>query len=162
MDRFWNKVTIGEPNECWEWQASLDTGGYGRFGIRGFCKSSTWERAHRVSWSLTHGGIEDGMWVLHHCDNRKCVNPDHLYLGDVKDNSRDMVVRGRARGPVGEANHHNKLTAEQVAEIRAAAPEGKFSWGQRKALAERYGVTGMTIFHIATGRTWKGSEVGLG
>lgn len=156
MDRFWSKVAVGAPDECWEWQAAIAAGGYGQFGV----SSGKWDRAHRVSWRLTNGEITEGMWVLHHCDNRKCVNPDHLYLGDVKDNSRDMVVRGRARGAVGVRNRHNKLTPEQVAEIRSAAPDGKFLRGQRKALAERFGVTGQTIRHIITGHTWKGSAVG--
>lgn len=71
-----------------------------------------------------------------------------------------MVVRGRARGAVGERNSHAKLTHQQIAEIRQKASL-PFRWGERAALAKQYGVTGMTIYHIVSGKTWKGSEVGV-
>lgn len=87
--RFWDKVLLGDG--CWEWQASLRTG-YGQFKYRG-----RMERAHRVSWLLLVGPVPEGMWVLHHCDNRLCVRPDHLYLGTAKDNARDASVRKRLR-----------------------------------------------------------------
>lgn len=120
-----------------------------------------WDRAHRVSWRYAHGEIPEGLCILHHCDNRACVNPDHLYAGTLADNVRDMVERHRARGPRGARNRHSKLTESQVAEIRAAAPGGSFGWGQRKLLAEKYGVTGMTIYHIASGRTWRGVDLAV-
>jgi hypothetical protein len=52
---------------------------------------------HRFAWELAYGPIPDGLWVLHHCDNPPCVNIDHLYLGTVKDNTADMMRRGRMR-----------------------------------------------------------------
>lgn len=91
-ERFWAKVRRGDG--CWEWQAAIRSGsGYGVFQL-GVGKQAP---AHRVAWTLTRGEIPEGLWVLHHCDNRRCVNPDHLYLGTAKDNCRDREVRRRGK-----------------------------------------------------------------
>ena len=93
-DRFWSKVDTS--GDCWEWTGRMTAAdGYGGIKVLGE------QAAHRVSWVIHHGPVPDGLWVLHHCDNRKCVRPDHLYLGTVQDNNRDAVTRGRMRrGPV--------------------------------------------------------------
>lgn len=92
-DRFWEKVS--KSDGCWEWTAFCLKSGYGWFGG----KDGT-EFAHRVSWVLANGAIPDGMFVLHKCDNRKCVNPAHLFLGTHEQNMADMVSKGRStRGP---------------------------------------------------------------
>jgi hypothetical protein len=87
--RFFSKVKIGAPNECWPWLASLTRKGYGKFGIN----VKTYE-AHRVAWMIFNGAI-NGMCVCHRCDNPLCVNPNHLFLGTNKDNVLDMVAKGR-------------------------------------------------------------------
>lgn len=85
---FWHKALVGDG--CWEWQASTYGIGYGQFHRDGVMTP-----AHRMAWQLTHGSIPDGMVVCHRCDNPPCVRPDHLFLGTNKDNSRDMVAKGR-------------------------------------------------------------------
>jgi hypothetical protein len=94
--------------------------------------------------------IPDGMWVLHHCDNRRCVNPDHLYIGDVKDNSRDAVVRGRHRW---QQPTPLKLTPEQVAEIRATYRFNSREFGS-VALGRKYGVSPVMICKIVKNEAW--------
>lgn len=89
--RFWEKVSFGD--RCWEWNAFKDPAGYGRFGIGGGVSLL----AHRVSWWLSNGPIPAGKCVLHECDNRCCVNPAHLKLGDQKQNAIDRESRGRGR-----------------------------------------------------------------
>jgi len=80
------------PNGCWEWIAALDTYGYGQCRFNGKLY-----KAHRLFYSLFKGPISKGLFVCHSCDNKKCVNPDHLWLGTVQDNSDDMKNKGRAR-----------------------------------------------------------------
>lgn len=87
-ERFWSKVCIKEPNECWEWQASTSGGRYGKFKLDG-----KWVSAHRMAYILSNDYIESNMYILHKCDNIKCVNPSHLYSGTQADNMRDRNER---------------------------------------------------------------------
>ena len=80
-------------NTCWEWQGTLSRDGYGIA-----CYKATKIRAHRLSYMYNKGQIKEGLLICHHCDNRKCINPLHLYQGTCQDNSNDMVRRGRCRG----------------------------------------------------------------
>lgn len=87
--RFWKWVKK-TPKGCWEWQGCLTKGGYGRFQVH-----PKTLRAHRVSYFLFNGPIIDSQLVLHKCDNPLCVNPEHLFLGTSKENTDDMIAKGR-------------------------------------------------------------------
>ena len=120
--RFWDKVNKNGPihpthGQCWQWTASLYTGGigYGQFhGRRDFRETV----AHRISWVIAYGELSKETLVLHKCDNPKCVNPDHLFLGDYKDNMEDMRAKGRDNPPKGEEHHWSKLTEDDIKQIR--------------------------------------------
>jgi len=144
-ERFWGKVDKRGSNECWEWTGAKSSG-YG--GIRDGKKVVY---AHRVSWELHNSPIPDGLWVLHHCDNRGCVNPGHLFLGTKADNVHDMMAKGRGIYVRGEANGQTKLTEKEVHEIRTLLAMGKLS---RRIIGEMYGVSQQTISCINTGSAW--------
>lgn len=98
-DRFWPKVE--KSAGCWLWRAAIDTTGYGVMNAGG-----RKAYAHRVSFELAHGPIPDGLEVLHSCDVRPCVNPDHLSVGTRTDNMQDAKAKGReSGGPYRGATH---------------------------------------------------------
>lgn len=165
-DRFWPKVDKVGPKQpymdtqCWQWTAATSKFGYGKFGNNG-----GWEMAHRASYRINVGPIPEGLSVLHRCDNRKCVRPDHLFLGTYADNVHDCEAKGRGRHlsgdehpvrknpllvPRGEAHPNAKLSDEQVRSIRAAYAGGGESWN---SLARQYGVTKRCIGFIVNGQS---------
>lgn len=94
-ERFWQRVTVGPEDQCWEWQGPFNHYGYGLIGDA----LGTPQRAHRVSYEIHKGPIPDGLVVMHSCDNPPCVNPAHLSVGTVADNNWDRARKGRTRGP---------------------------------------------------------------
>lgn len=138
-ERFWSKVNKGKPNDCWNWMASVDGGGYGKIG--GEPPERKTIRASRVSWILNIGKIPNGKYVCHTCDNPLCVNPSHLYLGDAKTNMDDRTNRGRT--PVGSRLPQAKLNEDQVREIKRT--RGKV----------RFGASNSTVSLILSGKQWK-------
>ena len=123
-ERFLAKVLECE-NGCHEWQSTIRKDGYGKFWING--KQA---QAHRAAWSLFKGEIPAGLWVLHKCDNRKCVNLNHLYLGTAKDNARDRTERCEWWGRM-------KYSNDAIQEIRDLYATGNYS---QQALADIYGM----------------------
>ena len=138
-EKFCGNVDIGSPDECWGWQGSLVTGGYGRIAHKGVVS-----RVHRVSYEMHYGEIPDGMIVCHTCDNRGCVNPLHLFAGNHQDNTTDMLNKGRHTVPTGESHYNVKLTDADVIAIRANA-------GTNTAIAADYGVNQSTVSRIKAG-----------
>jgi len=100
LDRFISKVSPEALTGCWLWTAALDGRGYGVFfdGRRSAAGNKIPAKAHRVSYQLHKGEIPAGQRVLHTCDNPACVAPHHLFLGSAKDNTQDMLRKGRANG----------------------------------------------------------------
>lgn len=142
-ERFWAKVTIAGPDECWLWTAATYRNGYGAFGVSGRARRMT--GAHRFAYELTHGPIPDDLLVCHTCDVRACVNPAHLFLGTHRDNLTDMATKGRSTR--GVKNTQAKLTEAEVLAIRA---DGRFG----REVAADYGVSEGTIYNIWHRRTW--------
>lgn len=145
--RFWRNVIMGGQEECWEWQARTNAAGYGVFRV-----VSNTELAHRFSWQLVFGPIPDGLCCLHRCDNPRCVNPSHLFLGTRGENNKDRAEKGRTRsGPqAGEDNNHAKLTRTDIIEIRKSYESGR-SQGE---IAELHGTTQSTISRIVRNKAW--------
>jgi hypothetical protein len=141
-ERFWKFVR--KTDSCWEWKGSKFRTGYSRISVRG--KSRL---AHRVSFALNVGEIPEGMLICHRCDNRWCVNPEHLFIGSHADNAGDMLSKGRSSR--GEKNSHSKLTEQAVLEIRQLQSQGL----RGIEIAKLFGVDVATISHIKVGRHWK-------
>jgi len=148
--RFWKHVQKTEG--CWEWTGCLYRG-YGRMRLNDKKRSRV--MVHRFSWELHRGPIPDGLFVLHHCDNRCCINPDHLFLGTYSDNTRDCFTKGRNANnlpvaPRGEAHPMSKLTEQQVLAIRQEYAEGV----QRKNIAAKHGIIPSYVNAIVRRDVW--------
>lgn len=152
--RFWAKVRFKTGTACWEWQGALDTGGYGVFTP----VSGRLVKAHRFAWELECGAIAGSLMVCHRCDNRRCVRPDHLFLGTALDNLQDASAKGRlSYSPErratrrGESNPNAKMTWEKARAIRARRTAG----ASFRQLMEEFEASMGTITSIVYGETWK-------
>lgn len=135
---------LGEPlpNGCCEWTGRRHSTGYGLISNL---------RAHRVAWELTHGPIPPGLFVCHRCDNRPCVNIEHLFLGTSADNNADMHSKRRGVCPVGDRHGQAKLTERDVGDVLVAIKRGE----PQRSIARRFMVARPTIGDIAQGITWR-------
>jgi hypothetical protein len=144
--RFWEKVQT-RPGQCWLWQGPCNGRGYGKFKLRRGIRVA----AHRLSWELIHGPIPAGMWVLHRCDVKACVNPEHLWLGTATDNARDRSHKGRNRDQRGERNTSARLRLADVEAIRRQYAMGSTSQYQ---LARDYGISQAQVSRLVNMLEW--------
>jgi hypothetical protein len=146
IKRLISKVMINKENGCWEYIGPLcRQSGYGHFA----CNGKTY-LSHRVSYEIFIGKIiSRGIYVCHKCDNRKCINPDHLFLGTQKDNMKDMSNKGRRA--VGEKNGASKLTWERVNNIRKLWNTGKYT---QRQLSKESQVVFQNVSFIIMNKTW--------
>lgn len=147
-ERFFKYVVKTES--CWEWSGATNGRGYGRFKFEG---KSVY--AHRMSYYLHKGPImkgegHHGTCVCHTCNNRSCVNPEHLYLGTQNQNLRQMVLENRqARG---EVHGRSKLTEKEISDIRLFHKVGDTT---QQKLADKYGVSLSLINFIVNNKRWR-------
>lgn len=151
-ERFWEKVD--KTKECWEWISALSTEGYGSFSATSIGLSRS-AQAHRVSWILANGALPKELYVLHRCDNRRCVNPAHLFLGSHSDNMVDKVSKNRqSKGLAhsatcrGELVGNSKLTESIVRSIRADPRP-------QTVIAADYGITQSLVSYVKNRKIWR-------
>ena len=136
--QFFAYVEVDLSTKCWNWTGHIHKTGYGVYRS---------ESAHRFSFEQSFGAIPDGMMALHRCDNRRCVNPAHLFIGTAKDNSDDMYAKGRARPARGEDIASSKLTSAEVLAIREDALVAK-------EIASKYGISRTLVYLIRKKKVW--------
>jgi hypothetical protein len=148
--RFWSKVNVSGQNKgCWYWESSRHTFGYGYFRINK--KTYLAHKLALIFWN--NGNEEEGLQVLHSCDNPACCNPKHLRWGTPKDNIYDAIERGSHKKPPvyrGESHPKAKLTWENVDTIRKMRSENV----PVKKIAEQYLVAPKTIYSVISFRNW--------
>lgn len=139
---------------CWVWLGAKDKYGYGTRRIGGRGSNKNWF-AHRLSYRQFVGGLEPHLQINHKCNNKYCINPDHLYQGTQADNMRDVMKDGVARKPKpalqGNLHPGSKLTEKDVLEIRKRYKPRVVT---AKSLAKEYGVSYSTIRHIIDRSLW--------
>ena len=143
LARLFGHVSMDNSSRCWEWTGARDTKGYGLICVDGRANL----KAHRVAYELAVGDIPAGMLVLHRCDNPRCVNPFHLFLGTTKDNAEDMVMKGRNSPLRGSSSPTARLTEAEVIAIRADSRT-------QDQIARAYGIAQTTVSAIKTKRIW--------
>ncbi len=148
---FWARVCKGPG--CWYWQGPLHETGYGNAAVDGVRGS------HRIAWTLTNGDIPKNLCVLHRCDNRVCVNPEHLFLGTKKDNFQDMVSKGRAplqkRPEQGALHRQAKMSEETARSIFVLRAQGLL----QREIADVVGMSRGLVSGVLNGHFWKCLDV---
>jgi hypothetical protein len=147
--RFWAKVeTTSDTAKCWNWigYIRVESGGYG-----GVSLNRKMYFAHRLSYFIHYGFDPKELFVCHHCDNRLCVNPHHLFIGTNRTNSLDRHQKGRENPVRGEKHYKARFTEDDILEIRALY---KQDWLQPE-IAAKFNTTQPAINDIVRGKTWK-------
>ena len=143
-NRFWKKVDKNGPNGCWNFTGAKLRGGYG--GIKR--KDGAQLKAHRFSYELHNGPIPIDLCVCHICDNPACVNPAHLFLGTVRENTHDMIAKGRKVVSSGSKNGMAKLSNNDVSKIRN-------DQRNQRDIANDYGISQSQVSCIKSRKSWK-------
>jgi very-short-patch-repair endonuclease len=138
---FWEKVR--KTPGCWEWTANTTDRGYGMAWWRG-----KHHRSNRVAWEIINGPVPSGLEVCHHCDNRACVRPDHLFLGTHAENMADAKEKRRLRPLVGEQHPQAKITMAIAREIRTLTLPAT-------VIGRRFGINASTVRRIQRGKLWR-------
>lgn len=148
-ERFGKQIKF--TDNCWEWSGPTEKDGYGIF--KGVYEGQSYQRAHRYSWALhNRQNVPKGMMICHRCDNPRCVNPDHLFVGDGGDNMRDKIAKNRHNIPKGELSISAILTEAQALVILADPRPYAL-------IAVDYGVAATTIGSIKAKASWAHLEV---
>ncbi len=181
--RFWGKVSVtGGVDACWPWKSYTDKDGYGNFGWRVDGKYRQ-IRSNRMAWMLTKGAIPDGMHICHKCDNPRCCNPRHLFVGTPLQNRQDCVKKDRhsrgdrhpfridpSRAPRGDRNgsrvkperlkrgEENSNAALSSDDVRLIRRLYKTTCPNQSELARLFNVKHACIWNIVNRRTWKHLE----
>jgi hypothetical protein len=136
-----------DENDCWNWIGNKSDTGYGRYYFE-----DKVQKAHRVSYKLFVGDIPQGKLICHKCNNRLCINPQHLYVGNHKDNYSDAIKAGTVYMKNGEDNPFAKLKKEQVIKIKELYIPYKVS---AQKLANIFRTSRKNILHIVNNETWR-------
>lgn len=143
-ERLLSKVVVLD-NDCWYCSAGGEDSRYGTIWYLGSNISN-----HVASWLVHNGPVPKGLFVLHHCDYMRCINPEHLFLGTHQDNIDDMMAKGRKADRRGEMNQCAKFTENDIREIRKMIAEGE----SQTFIAEYFGTAQSVISQIKTGKRW--------
>jgi DNA invertase Pin-like site-specific DNA recombinase len=157
--RFWRCVDRRNDMDCWNWLGPLNRSGYGLFSLWSLEDRGKVIIAHRLSYELHNGPIPKGNGahgtvIAHRCDNRRCVNPSHLFACTQAENLRDCLKKGRGNKAAGEKAGRAKLSEQAVKAIRKLIEEGT----DRQKLSRAFGVTPQTISDIADLKSWARSS----
>lgn len=147
LGRFNSKIKINLENGCYEWTDKLCVWGYGMFRL----KNSKQVKAHRYAYSYVHGEIPSSKVICHHCDNPKCVNIDHLFIGTILDNNLDKIKKKRDNVPKGENHFRAVGTIELVTKVKKLLKE----INSAIKVAKQLNVAVHFVENIKYERTWK-------
>ena len=158
IERVLARIEKDESTGCWNFQGARNEAGYGIVGLGG--RGAGVDRAHRIAYRHFKGDTPKGMFVCHKCDNPACCNPDHLFLGTAKENTKDMIEKKRGSKPPrndhdrGSYRYNAKLNEELVAELRARNKAGESGYSIWKELNNSFHMCQSAVYRMLKGDSW--------